>query len=157
MTLASGGSPIFPLVVHQTASPSIWLAVQSLRRDLSTNPGLTMWCNNTTRERRVRWGSISCSKKRQSARGWNAADICIYCVYTIPAPRDGGPIPFLASRPSLPAAWLTLLTKAGDDESNPGPTTQTNTLQSFGFVTSVTNNINKKQTSIRCNHTHNTH
>ena len=44
MTLASGGSPIFPLVVHQPASPSIWPAVQSLRRGLSTNPGVTMWC-----------------------------------------------------------------------------------------------------------------
>ena len=44
MTLASGGSPMFPLVVYQTASPSIWPAVQSLRRDLSTNPGVTMWC-----------------------------------------------------------------------------------------------------------------
>ena len=27
MTLASGGSPMFPLVVHQPASPSIWPAV----------------------------------------------------------------------------------------------------------------------------------
>ena len=36
MTLASGGSPMFPLVVHQPASPS-------LRRGLSTNPGTTMW------------------------------------------------------------------------------------------------------------------
>ena len=44
MALASGGSPIFPLVVHQPASPSIWPAVQSLRRGLSTNPGATMWC-----------------------------------------------------------------------------------------------------------------
>ena len=41
MTLASGGSPMFPLVVHQPASPSIWPAVQSLRRGLSTNPGVT--------------------------------------------------------------------------------------------------------------------
>ena len=31
MTLASGGSLIFPLVVHQPASPCIWPAVQSLR------------------------------------------------------------------------------------------------------------------------------
>ena len=30
---------MFPLVVHQPASPSIWPAVQSLRRGLSTNPG----------------------------------------------------------------------------------------------------------------------
>ena len=44
MTLASGGSPMFPHVVHQPASPSIWPAVQSLRRGLSTNPGVTMWC-----------------------------------------------------------------------------------------------------------------
>ena len=44
MTFASGGSPMFPLVVHQPASPSIWPAVQSLRRGLSTNPGATMWC-----------------------------------------------------------------------------------------------------------------
>ena len=44
MTLASGGSPIFPLVVHQPAFPSIWPAVQSHRRGLSTNPGVTMWC-----------------------------------------------------------------------------------------------------------------
>ena len=45
MTLASGGgSPIFPLVVYQTASLSIWPAVQSFRWNLSTNPGVTMWC-----------------------------------------------------------------------------------------------------------------
>ena len=44
MTLASGGSPMSPLVVHQPASSSIWPAVQSLRRGLSTNPGVTMWC-----------------------------------------------------------------------------------------------------------------
>ena len=44
MTLASGGSPMFPLVVHQPSSPSIWPSVQSLRRGLSTNPGATMWC-----------------------------------------------------------------------------------------------------------------
>ena len=44
MTLASGGSPMFPFVVHQPASPSIWPAVQSLRRGLSTNPGVTMRC-----------------------------------------------------------------------------------------------------------------
>ena len=44
MTLASERSPMFPLVVHQPASPSIWPAVHSLRRGLSTNPGATMWC-----------------------------------------------------------------------------------------------------------------
>ena len=40
MTLASGGSPISPSVVHQPASPSIWPVVNSLRRGLSTNPGV---------------------------------------------------------------------------------------------------------------------
>ena len=39
MALASGGSPMFPLVVHQPASPSIWPAVQSLRRGLSQIQG----------------------------------------------------------------------------------------------------------------------
>ena len=36
------GCPIFPLVVHQSASPSVWPVVQSLRRGLSTKPGVTM-------------------------------------------------------------------------------------------------------------------
>ena len=44
MTLASGESPIFPLVVHQPAFPSIWPAVQSLLWCLSTNLGVTVWC-----------------------------------------------------------------------------------------------------------------
>ena len=47
MTLANGGSPMCPLVVHQPASPSIWPAMQLLRRGLSTNPGgdnvVRMW------------------------------------------------------------------------------------------------------------------
>ena len=46
MALASGGSPMFPLVVHQPASPSIWPAVQSLRRGLHKSRGdnvVRMW------------------------------------------------------------------------------------------------------------------
>ena len=39
MTLASVGTLMFQLVVHQPASTSIWPAVQSFRRGLSTNPG----------------------------------------------------------------------------------------------------------------------
>ena len=42
--LLVGGVRCFGLVVHQPASPSIRLAVQSLRWGLSTNPGVTMWC-----------------------------------------------------------------------------------------------------------------
>ena len=44
MTLPSEGSPSFPLVVHQPASPSIWPAVYPLRRGLSPYAGVTMWC-----------------------------------------------------------------------------------------------------------------
>ena len=44
MSPANGGSLIFPLMVHQLASSSIWPAVQSLWRGLPTNPGVTMWC-----------------------------------------------------------------------------------------------------------------
>ena len=40
MTLASGWSLNFPLMVHQPASPSIWPAVQSPRRGVSTKPGV---------------------------------------------------------------------------------------------------------------------
>ena len=81
------------------------------------------------------------SKKTQPARGWNAAEICTNCVYTIPAPKDGGPIPFLR-KPAVAPCHLagSASHKSGDVESNPGPATHTkNTLQSFGFVTSVTN------------------
>ena len=96
-------------------------------------------------------------RRHSPARGWNAAEICTNCVYTIPAPRDVGPIPFFgASRPSLPAAWLALLlTKVGDIESNPGPTTHTNIHTPVIWICDLYHKqINKKRTSIRCNHTH---
>ena len=38
------GCKFLPVVVHQPASPIIWPAVQSLRRGLSTNPEVAMWC-----------------------------------------------------------------------------------------------------------------
>ena len=80
------------------------------------------------------------SKKTQSALGWNDTDLCTNCVYTTLPPEMGARFRFLASQSSLPVAWLALLiTKAGDVESNPVPTTHTNTLHSYGFVTSVTN------------------
>ena len=100
------------------------------------------------------------SEKTQHARGWTAAAICINCVHIIPAPRDGGPDSvFLASRPSLSTAWLALLlTKAWDVESNPGPTTHTNKDTPVIWICDICHKqINKKQPSIRCNHTHNTH
>ena len=39
-----GGSPILSLVVHQSTCPSIWPAVPSLRRALSTNPWVATGC-----------------------------------------------------------------------------------------------------------------
>ena len=74
-------------------------------------------------------------------------------------PEMGAQFRFWASRPSLPAAWLALLlTKAGDVESNPGPTTHTNKHTPVIWICDLCHKqINKKQTPIRCNHTHNTH
>ena len=48
------------------------------------------------------------SKNTQPTRGWNAADICANCVYTILAPpqRWGPDSVFWTSRPSLPGVWL---------------------------------------------------
>ena len=64
-----------------------------------------------------------------------------------------------ADEMTLHAAWLVLLlTKAGDVESNPGPTTHTNKHTPVIWICYLCHKqINKKQTSIRCNHTHNTH
>ena len=84
--------------------------------------------------------------------------MCTNWVYTIPAPRDTVRIPFWASRPSLSAAWLALfLTKAGNVESNPGPTHTNKHTPVIWICDLCHKQINKKPTSIRCNHTHNTH
>ena len=51
--------------------------------------------------------------------------VAVQIVSNLPAPSNGGPIyRFWACRPCGPAGWLALLlTKAGDVETNPGPTT----------------------------------
>ena len=69
-----------------------------------------------------------------------------------PAPSNGGLIYrfFLACRPCGPAGWLALLlTKAGDDEINPGPTT----LNKRVWICDIFHKqIHvRKQISIRCN------
>ena len=87
----------------------------------------------------TRWATLKNKK---------AADIDDVLVEQLNNSEMGGQIPFWAGRRSLTAAWLALLlTKAGDVESNPGPTTHTNTLQSFWIC-------DHKQTSIRSNHIH---
>ena len=76
-----------------------------------------------------------------------------------PCPQRWGPYSiFWTSRPSLPAAWLALLlTNSGDVESNLGPTTQNKHTPVIWMCDLCHKQINKKQTSTRCNHTHNTH
>ena len=103
------------------------------------------------------WGR---SKKTQPARGWTAADICTNRVYTFLAPRDGGPIPFFWGRPAV--APCRLAGSAPDKsegrrvKSWPDDTHR-QTHSSLWIYDLCHKQINKKQTSIRCNHTHNTH
>ena len=69
----------------------------------------------------------------------------------LPVPSNGGPIyRFWACRPCGPAGWLALLlTKAGDVETNPGPTT----LNKKVWICDICHKqIHvRKQISIRCN------
>ena len=77
----------------------------------------------------------------------------VQIVSNLPAPSNGGPIyRFLACRPCGPAGWLALLlTKAGDVETNPGPTT----LNKKVWICDICHKqIHvRKQISIRCNRT----
>ena len=77
------------------------------------------------------------SKKTQPARGWTAADICTNCVHN-PCPHIWGPVSVFWS--CLPPGWFCSSQKRGtSSQILLRRHTQTNTLQSFGFVTSVTN------------------
>ena len=75
----------------------------------------------------------------------------VQIVLNIPAPSNGGPIHrFWACRPCGPDGWLALqLTKAGDVETNPGPTT----LNKQAWICDICyKQIHvRKQISIRCN------
>ena len=77
----------------------------------------------------------------------NAAQI----VLTPPAPAMGARFyRFGAGRPSGPAGWLALLLlKAGDVETNPGPK---HTRTQVWIYDICHREINRKQTSLRCNH-----
>ena len=80
---------------------------------------------------------------------WTQATVQI--VSNHPAPSNGCPIyHFWACRPCGPAGWLALLlTKAGDVETNPGPTT----LNKKVWICDICHKqIHvRKQISIRCN------
>ena len=75
----------------------------------------------------------------------------VQIVSNLPAPSNGGPIyRFLSCRPRGPAGWLALLlTKAGDVETNPGPTT----LNKKVWICDICHKQIpvRKQISIRCN------
>ena len=75
----------------------------------------------------------------------------VQIVSNLPAPSNGGTIYFFgACRPYGPTAWLTLLlTKVGDVETNPGPTT----LNKQVWICDIYHKqIHvRKQISIRCN------
>ena len=73
-----------------------------------------------------------------------------------PCSQRWGPIRFGGKPPSLPTSWLALLlTKALNVESNPGPTTYTYPHTPVIWICDLClKQINKQQTSIRCNHPH---
>ena len=75
----------------------------------------------------------------------------VQIVSNLPAPRNGGPIyRFWPCRPCGPAGWLALLlTKAGDVETNPGPT---NLNKQVWICDICHKQIHvRKHISIRCN------
>ena len=67
-----------------------------------------------------------------------------------PCPQRWGPDSvFWASRPSLPAVWLALLlTKAGDVESNHGPTTHTNKHTPVIWICDLCHKQKKRKTNL---------
>ena len=84
----------------------------------------------------------------------------VYTCWTVAAqsstnctcPPQWGPVStiFWAGRPSGPAGWLALLLlKAGDVETNPGPK---HTCTQVWICDICHREINRKQTSLRCNH-----
>ena len=111
------------------------------------------------RVRRVRRGSLSsellmCGSKRHSLQAVELSQrtqAAVQIVSNLPAPSNGDTIyRFLACRPCGPAGWLALLlTKAGDVETNPGPTT----LNKKVWICDICHKqIHvRKQISIRCN------
>ncbi len=87
------------------------------------------------------------------ARQKMLAHHCTNCINPSPPPEMGARFTvFWASRPCEPAGWLALLlTKAGDVETNPGPT---NTRKQV-WICDICSKIihGSKQYSIRCNRT----
>ena len=102
--------------------------------------------------------SSRCSKKTHHARGWNAAEICTHCVYTIPAPRDRGPIPYFGQAGGAPCRLAgSAPQKAGDVESNPGATTHTNKHTPLIWICELCHkqiNKNKPQSDVTTHTTH---
>ena len=71
---------------------------------------------------------VAGGSKRHSLQAFELSQrtlAAVQIVSDLPAPRNGGPIYRFLSMPAMrTAGWLALLiTKAGDVETNPGPTT----------------------------------
>ena len=82
---------------------------------------------------------------------WNCHKLLCKLCQTFPSPAMGAKFTFfLASRPCGPAGWWALLlTKAGDAETNPGPTTLNKRVWIFDICYKQIHVRN--QISIRCN------
>ena len=94
------------------------------------------------------------SKRVQPTRGWIvAAQRSTNCTHPSRPPQwEPVSTGFFcgAGRPSGPAGWLPLLLlKAGDVETNPGPK---HTRTKVWICDICHREINRKQTSLRCNH-----
>ena len=102
------------------------------------------------------------SKKTQPARGWNATDICTHCVNTTLPPEMGARFRLLgkpAVAPCRMAGSAPHKSRGRRVKSWPDDThTQTNKHAPVIWICDLCHKqLNKKQTSIRSNHTHNTH
>ena len=89
--------------------------------------------------------------KRHSLQAVELSQTAVQIVSNLPGPSNGGPIyRFWASRPCGPAGWQALLlTKAGDVQTNPGPTTSHKRVWICDICYKQIHV--RKQISIRCN------
>ena len=103
-------------------------------------------------EEKKRSGGVSKRHNLQAVKLSQQTRAAVQIVSNPPAPSNGGPIyPFFwVCRPCGPAGWrVLLLTKAGDVETNPGPTILNKRVWICGICHKQIDV--RKQISIRCN------
>ena len=101
-----------------------------------------------------KWGTNTRGSKRHSIHAVELSQLTQAAVQigsNLPRPSNGGPITvFWACRPRRPTGWLALLlTKAGDVNTNPGPTTLNKKVRICDICQKQIHVRN--QISIRCN------